>query len=331
MENRNLDSLGHEVPSPSIIEELMEQGSVMRLVYKFICYLRDHEGLLKAEVFTKKEDGLFRDQFSLEGVPEIGGDFIHFFQAFFKGHPWPIDVLKDQVKVVRLLDKNYYAMSLILNGEPHILVLDFKNPPTSAVDSISKFVQYGSFWFDQLKQTQSLLYRDDLTGLFNYRYLEVAIDSEIRRCQRFKASFCLLFVDLDNFKPINDSYGHLSGSSVIKQVAEVIKGELREVDSVFRYGGDEFVVLLIETDMKKGEKVAERIRLRIENARFKVEGSQEVHLTASLGVAGFPEHSMNKYQLLKLADDSMYYGKKNGKNRVTLFSPKVENVMLKEL
>jgi diguanylate cyclase (GGDEF)-like protein len=173
-------------------------------------------------------------------------------------------------------------------------------------------------WILKLDSTQALIYLDDLTGLYNYRYLDLALEAEIRRTQRFGTSFCILFIDLDNLKPINDKYGHLAGSQVLKQIAQVLREDLREVDSVFRYGGDEYVVLLLEANTNVGRITAERIRQKIEATGFRVEGGHTVNLTASIGVASCPEHGKDKATLLRLADESMYRSKNGGKNKVVV-------------
>jgi diguanylate cyclase (GGDEF)-like protein len=183
---------------------------------------------------------------------------------------------------------------------------------------------------NKLSDTQAQLYQDDLTGLFNYRYLHIALDSEVKRVQRFQTTFCLMFLDVDNLKPINDEYGHLAGTQVLKQVAEVLKQELREVDSVFRYGGDEFVALLLEASPSTGKMTGERLRRRIESTEFRIEGGKVVRLTASIGISCCPENSLDKATLLKLADDCMYKSKHSGKNRVSvagidLVEPSVSN------
>ncbi|MFW7381071.1 MAG: GGDEF domain-containing protein [Oligoflexus sp.] len=168
----------------------------------------------------------------------------------------------------------------------------------------------------KLQKAQSLLVRDDLTGLYNYRHLEASLENEIRRVQRFKSKFSVLFIDLDHFKPINDQYGHQAGSFVIKQVAEVLQEGLREVDSVFRYGGDEYVVLLLEANSETALRAAERIRQKIAETEFPIDDYHKVKLTASIGVASCPEHGSSKEELLRMADESMYRSKKSGKNRV---------------
>lgn len=192
-----------------------------------------------------------------------------------------------------------------------------------AVDFLVKQLQTTCRWFSRFTETQTLLHIDDLTGLYNLRYLELSLEREIKRAQRYNSSFCLLFIDLDDFKPINDQHGHLAGSQVLREVGLILKQTVRDVDLVFRYGGDEFVVLLIESDAKAGFKTAQRIRERIQQTNFEVAGqgstpNRYAQVTSSIGVAAFPEHGLEKDRLLSMADECMYESKRNGKNRVVL-------------
>jgi len=190
-----------------------------------------------------------------------------------------------------------------------------------ALDFLVRQVQGECRWFRKMDSAQAMLYRDDLTGVFNYRYLDVAIDAELRRVSRFGSFFCLLFIDLDNFKTINDRFGHLSGSSVLKQVAGRLREAVREVDSIIRYGGDEYVVVLLGATSAAGLLAAERVRRKICDAPFDTEDGTKVPLTASIGVAACPEHGEDKADLLRIADETMYRSKRAGKNRVTIIGP----------
>ena len=170
----------------------------------------------------------------------------------------------------------------------------------------------------RMEESESMLYRDELTGLYNYRSLEQTLDAELKRYFRFKTPFSLLFIDLDNFKPINDTYGHLVGSEVLKQVAKVLCDTTRDVDSVYRYGGDEFVIMLVESTGDHALRVAERLRASIEQHCFKASSETFIQLTASIGVASCPDHGKDRQLLLQMADDSMYRSKRAGKNKVLI-------------
>lgn len=188
----------------------------------------------------------------------------------------------------------------------------------AVLDQLTRTLQSQARWYRKLEQTEAMLRQDDLTGLYNMRYLEVALDNELLRAQRFGSTFCLLFIDLDGFKSVNDQHGHASGSMVLKEVAQVLRDAVREVDSPIRYGGDEFVVVLLGASSAKGLLVAERIRRHIEQKEFRLEDGHVLHLTASIGVAAYPEHARDRESLLRMADETMYHSKKKGKNQVTM-------------
>jgi len=160
------------------------------------------------------------------------------------------------------------------------------------------------------KGARDLIYIDDLTGLHNYRYLMMVLDQEIRRAERYGLDFSLVFIDLDHFKDINDTYGHLAGSHALREVADVLRKNVREVDLLFRYGGDEFTALLVETDPKGASVVSERIRKAIEDHVFLAEAGTPSRLTATIGHASFPQHASDRKDIIDLADRAMYEGKK---------------------
>jgi diguanylate cyclase (GGDEF)-like protein len=157
---------------------------------------------------------------------------------------------------------------------------------------------------------RELIYSDDLTGLYNHRYLQLALDQEIRRSERYGLEFSLVFIDLDYFKNINDTHGHLAGSRSLREVATLLRQSVREVDMVFRYGGDEFTALLVETDSHGAAVVAERIRGAIERHTFLAGTQAASRLTATVGYSTFPENASDKKAIIELADQAMYFGKK---------------------
>jgi len=148
--------------------------------------------------------------------------------------------------------------------------------------------------------------QDDLTGVLNRRYLDRYLGEEIERSRRYKHPFSLLFFDLDHLKHINDQYGHLSGSKVLIEVVKVIMKQLRRTDKIFRFGGDEFSVTLPETDQRGAVETAHRLRQAIRAHRFHPVEGAEVSLTASFGVATYPEDGETGEDLLRHADEAMY-------------------------
>lgn len=171
----------------------------------------------------------------------------------------------------------------------------------------------------ELEEARTELYRDSLTGLFNNRYLELVLDMEVRRATRFGTRFCVLFVDIDSFKLVNDTHGHLTGSALLSDMGAVMKDAVRDVDIVARYGGDEFVLVLLGADPETGKSIAERVRERVEKHCFTSRSGKDIRVTASIGIAAFPENAKTREDLLRIADDTMYASKKSGKNCVTVF------------
>lgn len=159
------------------------------------------------------------------------------------------------------------------------------------------------------QNAQELMYSDDLTGLYNNRYMKVAMEQEIRRSQRYGLEFSLIFLDLDRFKEINDHHGHLAGSAALQEVGQLLRECVRDVDTLFRYGGDEFGALLVETDARTARIVAERFRRVIVEHVFLQERGVPCQLTATVGFATFPTDAVDPEQLLDLADRAMYLGK----------------------
>lgn len=171
----------------------------------------------------------------------------------------------------------------------------------------------------QEMELKRLVITDDLTGLYNQRFLITQLLKEIERAKRHGRKLSLLFIDIDDFKKFNDLYGHWEGDFVLKKIGELIKKNIREIDMAFRYGGEEFVVLLPETSNKEAIEVAERIRLVIESHVFKtysLDGAPEmVTKTVSIGVTELKEDD-DMESFLKRADEGMYQAKLAGKNKV---------------
>jgi diguanylate cyclase (GGDEF)-like protein len=157
---------------------------------------------------------------------------------------------------------------------------------------------------------------DPLTGLFNRTFFFAAVEREIARSARSGRGFCLLMMDLDELKQINDRLGHFFGDRVLRGVGEVIRASGRKIDTAARYGGDEFVVLLPETDPTGAYVLAEKIRLGVADLNVEVSGTV-IQPSVSIGVVSFPEDGATSDELMITADSSMYTSKRAGKNRVT--------------
>ena len=171
-----------------------------------------------------------------------------------------------------------------------------------------------------MKRAEALTVTDELTDLYNSRYLNISLRREVKRALRSARPLSLLFIDLDGFKGINDTHGHLSGSRALVEAAAVIRGSARETDVVARFGGDEFAVILPETGRDGAIMVAERIRERIAAHSFLAADHLEVRLTASVGIATLPDVAASADELVQAADRAMYKVKMSGKNGIHLAS-----------
>ncbi|MBM2622251.1 diguanylate cyclase [Actinoplanes sp. LDG1-06] len=170
------------------------------------------------------------------------------------------------------------------------------------------------------EEAQRLSLTDPLTGLWNYRYLRESLRREVERASRFGRMLAVLVLDLDHFKEVNDTYGHAAGDAVLSEFARRIRVGLREVDVAFRQGGEEFVVLLPETDGYGGAIVAERLGAAVRDRPVTVDGVQ-IPISVSIGVAVYPEHGENSPQVLAAADRALYAAKNAGRDTYRLAEP----------
>ncbi|HEX9543941.1 MAG TPA: sensor domain-containing diguanylate cyclase, partial [Pyrinomonadaceae bacterium] len=196
----------------------------------------------------------------------------------------------------------------------------FKKSELRLLDALSLPIASALANAVRIGEAERLSQTDDLTKLHNARYLRQFLLNEIRRARRYGSNVCALFLDLDDFKRVNDAHGHLAGSHVLMEMAGVILSSIRDTDAVARYGGDEFVIVLPDTGIELAGTVAERIREKIAKHFFNAGRNLKLSLTASFGVAAFPEHASSPQQLISCADTAMYEAKAANKNCVR-FSP----------
>jgi diguanylate cyclase (GGDEF)-like protein len=234
--------------------------------------------------------------------------------------------------VNRKKEKGIYVVAIpLICGDRILGVLEgtrehrgFKRADIELLDALSLPLASALANAVRIAEAERLSQTDDLTKLHNARYMRQFLLNEIRRARRYGSNVAALFLDLDDFKKVNDRHGHLVGSHVLMEVAAVILLSVRDTDAVARYGGDEFVVVLPDTDTELAGVVAERIRAKVSKYEFTGGKRLQLSLTASFGVATFPYHASSPQQLIACADTAMYEAKAANKNCVR-FAAAVNN------
>jgi diguanylate cyclase (GGDEF)-like protein len=178
----------------------------------------------------------------------------------------------------------------------------------------------------ELKEANARLrdkaFKDAVTGLYNHRYFQETLETELESCCRFGHPLALLMFDVDNFKAINDRYGHRAGDEVLRTIGQYLQRTCRGSDTAARYGGDEFVILLRHTPLDGAKSRAEAICTEIGGTPMRVEG-RAISATISVGIAFFHQREMiQKNQFISLADKAMYESKRGGRNRVSVIGEK---------
>ena len=218
--------------------------------------------------------------------------------------------------VVLPLERLSHAADRVAHGDLDVAV------PVSGGGEVSQLTGVFNDMVRRLREGRAELERlsvtDELTGLANRRQLDDELVREIQRHERHKRSFAVLMLDVDRFKALNDTHGHPAGDAVLRKLASVLQASTRKGDTVARFGGEEFMVILPETPAAGALTLAEKIRTAIEQTHFVVGGdSTVVPVTASIGLARFPDHGTTVETLVMVADEALYRSKQSGRNRVT--------------
>jgi diguanylate cyclase (GGDEF)-like protein len=207
--------------------------------------------------------------------------------------------------------QNYFALFSSNQEIPKSLLEAFAHFSAGHLKIIQKY--------DEYIKGQELIHIDDVTGLFNQRKLYKDLKLLIEQFQKFHCPFCVLFIDIDHFKRVNDKFGHLIGTKLLEDVASDIKKLLRDADSCYRYGGDEFVIILADSVSQSGKIVGERILSQIKSKTYEFTQQEiltSIQLSVSIGVAEFPSDAKSSEDVLALADRMMYEAKESGRGVV---------------
>jgi diguanylate cyclase (GGDEF)-like protein len=248
------------------------------------------------------------------------------------GEPLIVPDVQNDPRFARRIDEvtQWETSSIIcipLKAKLRVLgVMQLINVPMSAFSEGEMFFlqalcDYAAIAIDNaraVERIQELTITDDCTGLYNARHLYKTLDSEVYRSARFSYEFTVLFLDLDHFKFVNDSHGHLAGSKLLAEVGISIKSQLRLIDSAFRYGGDEFVIVLPQTGKEQALNVARRLQETFRRTLFLQQEGLKLNIRASMGVATFPEDARSAHEIIRQADEMMYVVKNSTRDNIAV-------------
>ncbi len=331
--------------------ELEKSQAQLEMIYE---NTRTMAGILDADAVVRE---VLRIMSTTLGYPHCGVVFVHqsgeyYWTARFTGghanhHPKAIphersDLIrkvaalgepvrhKDIVSRADYLPLNPSARSIIIvpmlsHGHCHgVLVAEaevvdrFKERDVQQLTIVSRSAAMALETAQLHKQTAELTIIDELTETYNYRYFVQKLQEEKKRALRYKLPLSIIMVDIDWFKKLNDSYGHETGNSVLRELSRVIKGCIRDVDIFCRYGGEEFIVILPQTPQSEAAVLGERIRSAVEQTIIDPGTAGKVKVTVSVGISSYPENGKSQEDLVSIADQALYRAKESGKNLVCI-------------
>jgi len=270
----------------------------------------------------------------VQGKSSIEFDDIVYKRTIFEGHSFTVNNLSPQhtdYKNYKILYsqgfKSLIVASLQIKKEVIGFISALTLEPHDFTSEDLRFMKMFALQAALIIQNARLLdinmklaITDEMTQLYNYRHFVQRIEEEFFRSVRYKRPFSLLILDIDYFKSFNDTYGHLTGDLVLKKIAHILKTNIRPTDIAFRYGGEEFAILLIETDKKEAASIAERIREIVSKTVFYTDQNKPTkEVTVTIGVATFSEDIKLTSQLIRNADMALYKGKNSGRNKVVVY------------
>ena len=213
----------------------------------------------------------------------------------------------------------------LINGQPLTEAVLSEGDKISIGDQLFRFDMLDEIDREFQQQIHRLISHDELTGLLTSKSFFSELRREAAKAEVNSHPFCVLMMDVDHFKEVNDTYGHLVGSQALEEIGDVIKKALRAGDVAARFGGEEFAAFLLDADYPQGLVAAERVRSAVENYDFlatrrdALVAAETLRITISIGVAAFPDDAKDPIQLIELADSALYRAKRNGRNRISAY------------
>ncbi|MEI6205693.1 MAG: diguanylate cyclase [Desulfuromonadales bacterium] len=291
-----------------LVEAVVRETGVSRAIGLF---LYDNKLEIKVVKGISADLGISLADEIISGLPEAAPE-PHLVQHIHLTSSTCADGISEAYLVHIHIHSGYYGLIALFN-DPGIQLPDISHQQKNIIF----LIEQSAHAFENVatySQARDMLFIDDVSGLFNHRYLEVALEREMKRLERYSSHLAVLFIDVDAFKLVNDKYGHLAGSQVLAEFGTLLKISVRDVDVVIRYGGDEYTVILVETTCPIACMVAERIRGNVAAHLFMEAEGYNIRLTCSIGYACCPDDAASKEELLAMADRAMYEGKTSGKN-----------------
>ncbi len=273
--------------------------------------LRSHEG--KLTPLISEGDSLPPDALCTARALKSGMTTIEVMREDSLGHCFKETRSEICLPLVSFNDK--IGLLACHSATPHAFLPNDVQALESVADIISAAIQNAHY----VETVRQLAYRDGLTGLFNRRYFDMRILEEMERAARYAGGLSVLVIDIDHFKQVNDEFGHLLGDEVLRQVASIFTLQLRKVDIICRYGGEEFAIVVPATSGTNAIAVAEKLRKVVGGWHF---AGVPREVTISIGVADYPEHGTTRDGLVRAADAALYLAKQRGRNRVQSASMK---------
>jgi len=300
-------------------------------ILRFLVELAQAEGGLLA-LFDKE-----KGKYALKGWQGVLTDDVEYLSSLIESKRIKELLNKDEIKLVRgkrLFEKGIFAEEVTsvlfvpflvdeekLGGVVLAKLAKEKEFDPERLARMSKVVPDLARAFKNslaLSRTNELVIKDDVTNAYNRRFFERYIEEEISRCERYGLVLSIIFIDLNNFKRVNELYGHAIGSRMLGAVASRIIREVRSIDRVVRYGGDEFCVVLPGTAAEGAFRAAERIKDSLESTPFVFPGTKPTYITAAFGIASYPRHGLTKKSLVNKADQAMFKAKKEKKAAIII-------------
>lgn len=227
----------------------------------------------------------------------------------------------EKIGFSEFVDEKNYLKYPLEEGQTGADTLCVKTSDRNVIEYLPFFAKLLRLCLERIKlyeKAQQLSIYDSLTGIYNRRYFMHRFIEEFNRAEKFKHNLSFLMIDIDNFKAINDTYGHLVGDVVLKEVARLVKETIREVDFAARFGGEEFAIILLDTDKAGAIMAGDRICFKIARDRISVFDEMLV-VSVSVGIAVYPQNSIHSDMLIETADKALYKAKLSGKNRACWF------------